>query len=189
MLFVALIGMVILSLAGLALMRTVDTTLGVAGNVAFRHATIAPVSVAIENSINAIFKAKTLPSTTVDDPNFHYFASLQAGETKNGIPAVLAGNYATMYTAYTGAGFPAAYVDPVSGTEIRWVVERVCNFPAVTRAEIIGHCDILPPKVTSAGTDNKYKKPDLPPIPIYRVTIRADIPGTNTATHAQTFVK
>jgi hypothetical protein len=43
-LFVALIAMLLLSLAGIALMRSVDTSLGVAGNLGFRHASIAPVN-------------------------------------------------------------------------------------------------------------------------------------------------
>ena len=71
-----------------------------------------------------------------------------------------------MNALYTGAGFPAPYVDTVSGTELRWVIERVCNSAAALQAEIIERCDILPPKVPKAGTDNKYKPIDLPPIPI-----------------------
>lgn len=188
-LFVALIAMVVLSLAGVALMRSVDTGMGVAGNLAFRHGTIAPVNEAIEEAVNVIFKAKTLPSTSVDDGNFNYYASLQPGETKNGVPAVLTGGYSTMTAAYLGAGLAGVYTDPVSSAELRWVVERVCNFPAVTRAEIIGHCDIQPPKVTGAGTDNKHKRPDLLPIPVYRVTVRADIPNTNAVSFAQAFIK
>ena len=63
-LFVALIAMVILSLAGVALVRSVDTSTGVAGNIAFRQASIAAVNDAIEHSVNAVFKAKTIPSQT-----------------------------------------------------------------------------------------------------------------------------
>ena len=40
--------MVILSLAGVALVRSVDSSTAVAGNLAFRQASIAPVNQAIE---------------------------------------------------------------------------------------------------------------------------------------------
>jgi hypothetical protein len=188
-LFVALIAMLILSLAGVALMRSVDTSTGVAGNVAFRQASIAPVNQAIELTIQMIFKAKTLPTQTADNAGMNYFAEIQPGESKNGVPSLLQGGYTTMSAAYTGAGLPAPYYDAVSGTQLRWIVERVCNFPAVTQQEIIGHCDILPPKVPNAGTDNKTKPIPLPPIPIFRVTVRADVDNTNAVSFAQAFLR
>ena len=107
-LFVALIAMVILSLAGVALVRTVDSSMGVAGNLAFRNISMAPVNHGIEESIKMIFKDKPSPAApfTANVPGQHYFASLQAGETKNGVPAMLAGDYVAMNAAYTVAGFP-----------------------------------------------------------------------------------
>lgn len=188
-LFVALIAMVILSLAGLALMRSVDESSGVAGNIAFRHSSMNPVNESIEEAIKTIFKAKTLPSQSADHPDFHYFAEIQAGESKNGVPAVLQGSYAAMVAAYSGAGIPAPVADAVTGTELRYVVERICNFPAATAAEIIGHCDILPPK-QQGGTDNKQKGALLlQVIPVFRVTVRADIPNLNAPSYAQAFVR
>lgn len=193
-LFVALIAMVILSLAGVALMRSVQTSTGVAGNLAFRQASIAPVNEAIEQTIQMIFKAKTLGASTVDHTDKNYYATLQPGESKNGVPAALAGSYDAMLIKYATTGLPAPYLDNVSGTELRWVVERVCNMeglalPPVTPTEIIGYCDILPPKVPNAGTDNKVKPIPLPPIPIYRVTVRADIGTTGAVSYAQAFLR
>ena len=49
-LFVALVAMVVLSLAGVALIRTLDTSTSVAGNLAFRQASIAPINNAVERS-------------------------------------------------------------------------------------------------------------------------------------------
>ena len=189
-LFVALIAMLLLSLAGVALMRSVDTTLGVAGNLGFRHASIAPVNRAIEQAIQDVFKASPPVDTTADDDTHNYYAQLQVGESRVGVPALLQGDYASV-----SGGYPANFVkwnDPVSGTELRWVVERMCNGPAVSEAEIIGHCDILPPKVPSAGTDNKCVVAPclkLPPIPVFRITVRADVVNTNAVSYAQAFVK
>lgn len=183
-LFVALIAMVILALAGVALMRAVDTTAGVAGNLAFRNSSYPAVNEAIEESIDAIFKAKTITSTLNPDAGHNYFASIQANESKQGVPSILQGGYTAMSSAFDGAGH-VKYTDAVSGVEVRWVIERICN---ATGGVTVGKCDILPPKVSPAGTDNKAGIP-LPPIPLFRITVRADIPRTNAVSYAQTFVK
>ena len=185
-LFVALIAMVILSLAGIALVRSVDTTSSVAANIAFRQGSIGPVNQAIEVAISKLFKAKSIVQTA-DDPANSYFASLQPGEKPNGVPAALAGDYATMSAAYSAAGLPAPVPDPKTLMEVRSVIERVCN---VGGAPTIGGCDTLPPKVSSAGTDNKSGSGiPLPPIPNFRVTVRVDLPNANTVSHAQAFVR
>jgi hypothetical protein len=185
-LFVALIAMVILSLAGVALVRSVDSSTAVAGNLAFRQASIAPVNQAIEQAVDALFKSKLIVSPVANDLAHNYFASLQAGEKPNGVPALLSGNYSTMKAAYAGAGLPAPTVDPLTKLEIRQMIERVCS---VDGAATIGTCDLLPPKVSPAGTDNEVKRIPIPPIPHFRVTVRVDLPGTNTVTYAQAFLR
>ncbi|MFO1397204.1 MAG: hypothetical protein U1F48_09080 [Burkholderiales bacterium] len=183
-LFVALISMVILALAGVALMRAVDTTAGVAGNLAFRNASFPAVNEAIEESIDAIFKARTIATTLANDASQNYYAAIQPNESSHGVPSILQGNYLTMSTAFDGLGH-IKYTDAISGVEVRWVIERICNDVG---AVSVPKCDTLPPKVSKAGTDNKWGIP-LPPIPLFRITVRADIPNTNAVSYAQTFVK
>jgi hypothetical protein len=190
-LFVALIAMLLLSLAGIALVRSVDTSMGIAGNLGFRHATIAPVNRAVDEAVRVFFKTPPLPNMFVDNLPLNYYASLQAGESRTGVPAILQGDYATMDAAYAGTFGTPPMTDAVSGTELRWVVERLCNI-AATAAELWGHCDTLPPKVSLAGTNhNCVVMPclTLPPIPVYRVTVRADIPNTNAVSFSQAFLK
>jgi len=178
--FVALIAMVILSLAGIALVRSVETGTNIAGNLAFRQSSIAPVNHAIEEAVDKLFKAKAI-NTVADDKANRYFASLQPGEKLNGVPAVLAGPYPP--AAYP---FGAPYVDAASGMEVRSVIERVCNADG---AATIAKCDLLPPKVSPGGTDNETDRPPLPPIPHFRVTVRVDVPNTNTVSFAQAFLR
>jgi type IV pilus assembly protein PilX len=180
--FVALIAMVILSLAGIALVRSVETGTNIAGNLAFRQSSIAPVNHAIEDAVDKLFKAKAI-NTVADDPPNRYFASLQPKEKVNGVPEVLAGAYPP--AAYPKA-FGAPYVDAASGMEVRSVIERVCNADG---AATIANCDLLPPKVSPAGTDNETDRPPLPPIPHFRVTVRVDVPNTNTVSFAQAFLR
>ena len=49
-LFIALIVMVAMSLAAIALIRSVDTTTTVIGNLAFRQASILPANFAVEDA-------------------------------------------------------------------------------------------------------------------------------------------
>ena len=188
-LFVALIGMVVLMLAAVALVRSVDSSTGIAGNIAFRQASIAPVNQAIEQAVDLLFKKKSI-ITNGDDKPRGYYASLQAGEKPNGIPAVLSGDYSTMSSAYSGAGLPSAYVDPLSKLEVRYVIERICTPDVMGGGGVPSYqyCDMLPPKVSPGGTDGKPGLP-LPPIPNYRVTVRVDLPNTNTVTWAQAFLR
>jgi hypothetical protein len=134
----------------------------------------------MEQAVDALFLSKTIANPTVDLPAQRYFASLQAGEKLNGVPAVLAGPHPP--PAYT-FGFD---IDPATNAEIRSVIERVCNAPGLPTIAI---CDELPPKVSVAKTSMKLTGPTIPPIPIYRVTVRVDFPGTNTVSFAQAMLK
>ena len=182
-LFVALIAMVILSLAGIALVRSVDTGTQVAGNLAFRQASIAPVNLAIEQAVQDIFKVPVIASLLANDPPNRYYASLQPGEKANGVPAVLSGAHPP--PTYPGA-FPVN-VDAVTGIEVRAVIERICRNAGPVRPPD-DNCDTVPPKVSQAGTDNEPGIP-VPPIPHYRVTVRTDLPGTNAVSFAQAFLR
>src|SRR4029450_13751509 len=91
-LFVALIAMVVLSIAGIALVRSVESTNTVATNIAFRQGSIGPVNQAIEVAIDGLFKSKTIVQTA-NNPGLGYYALLQPGEKTSGVPAVLAGEY------------------------------------------------------------------------------------------------
>ena len=188
-LFVALIAMVLLGLGGIAVMRSVDAAASVAGNIALRQASIGPVNHAVETAIDALFTSKTIFLQDVNDTAHGYYALLQPAELANGVPDVLAGNYATMQGKYAAAGLPAAAVDPVTQTEVRSVIERVCSSASPPPWPVTAdRCDTLPPNVTPAHTSNNAKPIPLPPIPVFRVTVRVDIPNSNTVSHAQAFV-
>jgi len=191
-LFIALIAMVVLSLAGVALIRAVDTSGSAAGNIAFREASVTAVNLAVEQAVDWLYVSKKINPDTDVDATHHYYGKLQA-ELPNGLPAELGGTYATMKTLYK---FGAADVYPTTNAEVRSVIERICSPAApvppapamLTFIEKTEFCDSQPPKVSPAKTSMKLKGPTLPPIPLYRVTIRIDLPGTNTATYAQTML-
>src|SRR4030095_12053189 len=80
-LFIALIVMVAMSLAAIALMRSVDTTSAVIGNLAFRQASILPANYAIEDAAAGLFNAANpanvaaVSDVRVDTPAQNYYAT------------------------------------------------------------------------------------------------------------------
>src|SRR5438270_9020178 len=82
-LIIALIVMVALSFAGVALVRSVETTTAVVGNLAFRQAAVSPANLAVEEAAAALFlnASKTgvigIPDKEADTPAENYYARVQ----------------------------------------------------------------------------------------------------------------
>jgi type IV pilus assembly protein PilX len=187
-LFIALIVMVALSLAAVALVRSIDTTNAVIGNLGFRMSSILPANLAVESATAALFPDADpggvvhIPDPTVDVPAQNYFASRQAGEDPRGVPVVLqkASTAATLAKALP----PVDAGSAGQATTVRYVIERMCVNPGpVTPA----NCNRLPPKGITGDTAND---PALnpPPTPYYRVTVRVDGPQ-NTASFLQAMLR
>jgi Tfp pilus assembly protein PilX len=182
--FIALIVMVALSLAAIALVRSVDTSNAVVGNLSFRMASILPGNLAVEKAAAALFKdadiasAVRIPDTNADYAAENYYASRQGGEDARGIPVKLQkkSNYPfAVLTTNDSASQP---------TEIRYVIERMCTQAGVPT---VATCELLPPKF-NPGTTVGDEAFTFPGSPFYRVTIRIDGPQ-NTASFLQATLK
>ena len=190
-LFVALIAMVVLSLAGVALLRTVDTNQSVAGNLAFRQASINAINDAVEKATDDLFIKGNIVNPFNDDLAHNYYANLRPGEQPStGIPAALYGPTPPYPVAFQ------TYTSP-TGMKARWVIERMCQGSAPAPGPYYGDpttvtgmiaCDLLTPKVGSGRTTMKPGEIPVPPVPLYRVTIRVDGPS-NTASFAQAMLR
>ena len=192
-LFVALIVMVAMSLAAIALIRSVDTANTVIGNLAFRQASILPANYAVEQAAAALFSdvntsgVPAITDPTADLPAQNYYASWQASDDARGIPAPL-----QTLANWNSAGLGQKLIVDVDQadanakvTEIRYVIERMCveAGPAAPK-----RCDMLPPKQNPGTTVHDESAPTLNPIPFYRVTIRVDGPK-NTASFLQAMLR
>ena len=183
--FIALIVMVALSLAAIALVRSVDTTNAVIGNLSFRMASILPGNLAVEKAAAALFKdadianAIRIADLTADFAPENYYASRQVGEDARGIPAKLQKKSAYPFAVLTAN-------DSATGqqTEIRYVIERMCTAAGPAS---VATCDLIPPK-PSPGTTIGDEAFAFPGSPFYRVTIRIDGPQ-NTASFLQATLK
>lgn len=183
-LFIALIVMVALSLAAIALIRSVDTTNTVLGNLGFRQASILPANMAIESAAAALFadadiaSAIRIPDHTANFLPENYYASRLGTDDARGVPGLL-----QKKSAFDGAGL-VKLSDATTNTEIRYVIERMCG---VAGPPTVGNCDLLPPKI-NPGTTIGDTSIVIPNVPFYRVTVRVDGPQ-NTASFVQAMLR
>jgi type IV pilus assembly protein PilX len=183
-LFIALMVMVVLSLAGIALVRSVDTFTAVSGNIAFRQASTATMNLPVERAVYALFDGPIITDKTNNLVAENYYASQQPGENSHNIPAVLQGQYPP--PSYPG-GFKVTPKD-AAGNEIRYVIERMCTAAAVGTVIALNTCELASPKLSNASTAMKIDKVAVGHVPFYRVTIRVDGPA-NTTTYAQAMLR
>jgi type IV pilus assembly protein PilX len=190
--FIALIVMVALSLAAVALVRSVDTTNAVIGNLSFRMASILPGNLAVESAAAALFpdadiaNVAHIPDKTNDLPAENYFASFQHSDDPRGVPAVL-------QKKSTAQALSKTLHDPSTQTDMAYVIERMCQFAGPPLSSAPGDpvpgssCDLLLSK-QPLGTTLGDPQIKLPSPPYYRVTIRVDGPQ-NTASFLQTMLQ
>jgi type IV pilus assembly protein PilX len=177
-LFVALIVMVALGLVAVALIRSVDTTTSVVGNLGFRQASILPASRAVEEAVAALFEPPyVIADKDADDVAHNYFASIQAGADRNGVPRAL----------QTLADYPSAArtLPDDAGNTVRYVIERVCNAAGEATPT---RCDLVAPAPIVGTTTGESNRVELPRIPLYRLTVRVDGPR-NTVSFAQAMLR
>ena len=174
-LFVALIAMVAMAFSGAALMRSIETTTTVTGNLGFRQTAAMAPDAAIATAIAALFERNLIVDPTHDDPTQSYFASRQANEDARGVP----------YALQKISNFPLdAPVSKLSdGTAVRYVIERMCGQVGPPSGD---YCTLA--LVNNARQSGASGSPaDTPRVPLYRQTIRVDGPS-GTMLIAQAFI-
>jgi Tfp pilus assembly protein PilX len=177
--FVALIAMVVLSLAAVGLMRSVQTNTLVVGNIAFRQAAAHMASSAVEKAIHDMFPpSQTIPSLWNHDTTRNYYASVQPGQDVNGVPRALQGDL-SLYPG--GAQVIRETTDAQTSYVARYVIERMCNDNRLGLEANAQNCEMIPPKQSIGKESNLKKGIALEKIPFYRMTVRVDGPGNSVA--------
>ena len=175
--FIALIAVVLMSLAAVALMRSVHTNTLVVGNIAFRQAAQAMAAAAVEKAVYEMFPPTALiADLKVNDPARNYYASLQPGQDSMGVPALLQGDL----SGYAGQIIRDSTNAAIAITA-RYVIERMCDDDALGKDATPNDCEMIPPKQSPAKETNLKKGIALPKIPYYRMTVRVDGPGNSVA--------
>jgi len=192
-LFIALIVMVAMSLAAIALIRSVDTTNILIGNLAFRQSSILPANIAVEQAAAALFPeaaptgVPAIADTTADLPAENYFASWQNSDDARGVPTLLQTrtNAAALTKTLDAQDNSNANVAAANRTVVRYMIERMCLAAGPAQP---ANCDMMPPKQNPGTTVHDESAATLNPIPFYRVTIRVDGPQ-NTASFLQAMLR
>ncbi len=191
-LFVALIALVVMSLAAVALIRSVDTNTMIAGNLAFRQTALVATDRGAEAALGWM---ETALGANVLSLNGHvpaegYFATYVAGCTGEQDPA---GKAVDAIQLVNNCGRVGVANDGL-GNEIRYVIQRMCydsaNLPPYDADEktcMLGEAEIGTGSFAVKDASEAGMQLDARQSPVYRITVKVTGPK-NTISYAQTFV-
>lgn len=183
-LLVALIVMVAMSMAAIALFRSVDTANIVAGNQAFKQGTLNATDLGIAKAMDRFASTGVLSNETATHAssaaNCYLSTTLQEAHLDSrGIPKLLidpttvqapfTAEFDTTYTAANNCQFTTS-----SGDIVRYVIDRQCDGSLAGKPPTNPNCSVVSSSSTSQ-TDND-KQTGSESVPLYRVTVRVDGP-------------
>ncbi len=181
-LFIALIVMVVMTLAAVALLRSMDTTNQAIGNLAFRQASILPANMAVEAAAASLFAdanngGAMVADVRADDSARNYYSTYQRKDNSIGVPAPL--------QKLADARALSIQLKDQAGNDITYVIERMCDAASGSKpadgSATLAWCDMMPPKQSPGTTVNDPALIQFPPQPFYRVTVRVDGPKNTTS--------
>lgn len=197
-LFIAMVALVVMSLAAVALIRSVDTNSLIAGNLSYKQTAAISSSYGLENMADTL-GIQLLAYGEIDDAANGYYATCK----KTFVPSVTADDRCdgenltvddswvpgtTSRLADGGATGITGGVDAYGNT-IQYIVERMCSQTGVpTKAACLlatSNKDNGSRNVCSA--DKCITVETLADLPVYRVTVRVAGPK-NTVSYIQAFI-
>lgn len=183
-LFVALIVLVAMSLAGIALMRSVDTGTIIAGNLAFRQAATHVADLGVEAARSWL---TSTASTTLynDQSSSGYYATSQSTIDLLGNIAAQTDFDWTNNSVTTTGGFAGP-----SGYTVRYVIHRLCQSSGDPAGASCVKTTVSS-SATSTGTKGAATYGSyaitVPTAALYRITVRVAGPR-NTLSYVQSTV-
>lgn len=192
-LFVALIALVVMSLAAVALIRSVDTNTIIAGNMALKHTALVSSDRGVETALNwleaqAVANPESLYSDNLAQGYYATFLP-EEGSPDLDSPVVLKADATWAAAAVaTGDGIMGG-TEASSGNNIRFIIQRMCRDTVAPASNI---CLLGDPEI---GNGSKKVVPgdlggaeiNTQQSPVYRITTR--VAGVkNTVSYAQTYV-
>jgi type IV pilus assembly protein PilX len=200
-LFFALIALVVMSLAAVALIRSVDTSTLIAGNLAFKQAATTSGDSGVEAAIGTLTATQDAMQAAnnivlSDLTNTFNITNAAAGYYSNADPALNLFDPAN----WDDASSMLVGTD-LSGNETRYIIQRMCRtanaLPNKTENAALSKTGCL---FTAPALDNNGQEVPLPTTicqgsgcpaagqsPEYRITSRTAGPG-NTVSYVQAFV-
>ena len=207
-LFMTLMIMVIMSIAGLALLRSVDTSTLVAGNIGYKQAAIIATDGAVKSGTDWI---ATIGAPSNDSVANGFYstsygaitgasAALQKAYDWTGqrTPADATddvdwdGTRSAVPTKAKQVTFPNGTTTDVSGNRAYYVIHRLCDTPNVLSSAATVNCAFSSSQVAAVGSTagaTAYGQQALTTVTqvYYRITVKVVGPK-NTVSYAQAFV-
>jgi len=207
-LFFALLALAVMSIAAVALIRSVDTNALLSGNLVYRQSASAATNVALERITQNITQGVLLADSVRHHPALGYYANCSQFDTQPDALVCDGNQLTTMVWTSANSSLVPNQTDgndeihngiDRQGNEIRYVVERMCNY---SEAEVnAGNASVASARCVMAssatdpnnGTHNGGNREGvLPPkavadSPLYRITLRIAGPK-NTLTFMQSFI-
>lgn len=177
-LFIALIVLVAMTLAGIGMVRSVDTGNVVAGNLAFKQATLNASDLGVETGFNwLVANAGGVTLNADNAANGYYSAPTPADSTIDWF------NLASWAGAVCMNGCAA----DVMGNTTRYIIHRLCPATGATNGQV---CAIASNTVAAGGSSKAVGATTFTQTNMvyYRVMSRVDGPR-NTASVVQAFVQ
>ncbi len=183
-LFIALIVLVAMTLAGIALVRSVDTANVIAGNLAFKQATLQAGDLGVEAAVTALptiiaggVDTDLTPAASSTNPNYWYYASRRTTDAY-GVPTTQQFGAAGTATAIGWSQVPVA--STTAGNSVQFVIDRLCQGPPPV-TDIMGSCFA---EAAAGGSGSKKAGAQIfsaTPTVYYRVTARITGPRNTTS--------
>lgn len=177
-LMIALIMLVAMTLAGLALIRSVDTTNIIAGNLAFQQAATSYGDIGTENAVTWLQTNSGGSMLYADDSNNGYSSSVNdpvAGQSWDNFWSISLSGRARTLAA-----------DGTTGNTVTYAIQRLCNMAGLAPSS--------PNQCAVSTVTASYKNPNSGEISYalssqvyYRITARISGPR-NTVSYIQTIV-
>jgi Tfp pilus assembly protein PilX len=178
-----LIVLLILTIGGLALVRSMHSSLFSAGNLAFRRDLVNQGEQAVANVMAEFGSGGILSTSAVTDGDLlsANYTSTTLQTNPQGVPTALLVsdlNFAAYGTTANDIAGPAN-----SNVTIRYVIDRLCNATGVASSTTCVQSTGLPP----GGTHNRNTAVPAPSATVYRLSARVTGPR-NTQVFLQTTI-
>ena len=193
-LVVALIMLVVMSMAAVAMVRAIGTGMLVAGNFSFRQQVLLAADAGSEAAINWLTPLASLPDLYADNTANGYYASLPAGlditDSGRAGTTMLIDWDSNQCNAREGVicnAAAAALTTDVAGNSIRYTIHRLCKL-AGSPQDAANSCLLFQPAASASKGAVSYgqaKRFAVSPGVYYRITTRVNGPR-NTVVYTQT---
>lgn len=174
--FVALVVLIVMTLAGLAMLRQMGGGVSIAGNLAFKQSATAVADAGIEQA--RVF-VTTNAAPDFDAPTLGYYSSWGSGAVDP-----QSADWATWWDAVSSA---RDIVDAQTGNTVRYVMHRLCQTPGIASDDDTQRCSDAADSNSGGskgGTSYGGTAPKPKAQPYFRVTARVTGPR-NTVSYTQ----